>query len=381
MPSPASDNPETLRPAVPGPPRARRWPWIVASLLVAIPLALTLAGIVTSPPRAGRVPAGRIVFMEADEPSEHTTLLRGLRITLPGSGQSHELLRETEPQDVDAGSREWITQPKASPDGRWLAYEKQIITLQEEKHGIVNQLWVLRLDSPRPAPRLLLDVTRAHLKQFVGLAWTPDSRRVVFLNDAFLYSVTTLAWSPDSRRVVSLNDAFLYSVTTAGILTRTPLPFATGLTTQPDLSATRSPALSAGGEAALEMQTRQGDALVLAGQGGAVTSFFRNDRQPVWTLAPDGTLATARPGRVPQLEITSPRTASGKESRIPARWGWSVFGGRRITSLKWSPDGRYLGYSVSKPPFEDELFYADTRTGQCRQLPIRTGRAAWDWTR
>ncbi len=358
MPSPASDNPETLRPAAPGPPRLRRWPWIVASLLVAIPLALTLAGRLTSPPAAGRVPVGRIVFLEADEPSDHTTLLRGLRITLPGSGQSHELLRETEPQDVDAGSREWITQPKASPDGRWLAYEKQVITLQEEKHGVVNQIWLLRLDSPRPAPRLLLDVTRAGLKQFVGLAWSPDSRSVYFLNDDRAASVTTTGqWSDD------------------------PVTIATGLVTRPGLSATRNLAVARNGVVVLDIETPHGIALVLFHQGRTVRSLYGQNARPIWALAPDGRLAVAVPGRVPRIEITSPFAVPGSMKSIRARWGWSVFEGRRITSLKWSPDGRYLGYSVSKPPFEDELFYADTRTGQCRQLPIRTGRAAWDWTR
>ena len=65
-----------------------------------------------------------------------------------------------------------------------------------------------------------------------------------------------------------------------------------------------------------------------------------------------------------------------------SKWGWSVFGRRHITSLHWSPDGKYIGFTVSKPPVpEDELFYLDLADGKTYQLPVRTGRAAWDWTR
>ena len=39
-------------------------------------------------------------------------------------------------------------------------------------------------------------------------------------------------------------------------------------------------------------------------------------------------------------------------------------------------------YTVSKPPIpEDELFYVDLADGKTFQLPVRTGRAAWDWAR
>ena len=56
-----------------------------------------------------------------------------------------------------------------------------------------------------------------------------------------------------------------------------------------------------------------------------------------------------------------------------------MFGKRHITALKWSPDGKYLAYSVSKPPFEDEVFYIDLATGKCYQLPVRTGQSGWEW--
>ncbi len=364
MPSPAnSSGSDAPVPELPVPPRRaarRRWVWAVVVLLIITPLFLTAAGVVTAPPRAAHVPAGRIVFLEADEPSEHTSLLRGLRITLPGSSNSREILHEAEPQDVDAGSRDWLTQPAISPDGHWLAYEKQLITLQEETTGIVNQLWALPLDDPHAVPHLLADLTVRHLKQPIGLAWTPGGTHVVFLEDALRYTV---------------------NVQGTPRLTMGILPGLLPLRTTPTLSATRRPAYVGLYDLALEAQTTQGSQIVVVSDGGRRPVVFAKPAPSVWTVMPDRRFAvTTVPSGHGIVVLPAPN------SRMPpvtlhARWGWSVFGGRRITSLKWSPEGRYLGYTVSKPPFEDELFYADTQTGKCYQLPIRTGRAAWDWTR
>ncbi len=338
----------------------RRWAWRTLALLVLVPLGLTVLGVLTAPPRAVHVPQGRIVFLEADQPSEHTSLLRGLRITTAQGGGSRELLHEAEPQDVDAGSRDWLTQPTVSPNGHWLAYEKQLITLQEEKTGIVNQLWALPLDIPQAAPHLLADLTALHLKQPIGLAWTPDSKSVVFLEDSVEYTV---------------------SIQDAPRLTTNPLPGLPPLRPAPSLSATRRPAFAGPRALALEAQTAQGSLILVSSGDSRRRLLYPQPAPPLWAIMPGGSLAVAAssPGHTIRLE---PAAGSQTPSAdIAARWGWSVFGGRRITSLKWSPDGRYLGYTVSKPPFEDELFYADTQTGRCYQLPIRTGRAAWDWTR
>ncbi len=363
MPSPANNDDDspllgTPLPVARGP--RRRWPWAVLSLLVAVPLLLTLAGVVTAPPRASSVPSGRIVFLEADQPSEHTSLLRGLRITLPGSSGSRELLHEAEPQDVDAGSRDWLTQPVVSPDGHWLAYEKQLITLQEEKTGIVNQIWALPLDRPHAQPHLLADLTVLHLKQCVGLTWTPDSAQLVFLEDTVQYTVN----AQGAPRLIS-----------------TPLPGLPPLRTAPALSATRSPAFAARHALALEAQTLQGALLCFAPGGSRPAQVIAGPAPSVWTAALGSRLAATATTAGHAVVLKDALRTGTSPVTLQARWGWSVFGGRRITSLKWSPDRRFLGYTVSKPPFEDELFYADTHTGQCYQLPIRTGRAAWDWTR
>ncbi len=344
-------------PARPPAPLRRRW-WLVVFFLAAVPLALTAIGVATAPPRAAYVPQGRVVFLEADQPSEHTSLLRGLRITLPGTSGSRELLHEAEPQDVDAGSRDWLTQPVVSPDGHWLAYEKQLITLQEEKTGIVNQVWALPLDTPRAGPRLLADLTALRLKQPIGLAWTPDSKGVVFLEDTVQYTVNVQG----TPRLVA-----------------TPLRFLPPLRTTPTLSATRNPMVSAQELLALSAQTTQGSRFLLLESPGK--QKMADLAASTWAFNPHGFLAWTAASKAYDIWVGRDFGLEASPAKIHARWGWSVFGGRRITSLKWSPNGRYLGYTVSKPPFEDELFYADTVTGKCFQLPIRTGRAAWDWTR
>ena len=51
-------------------------------------------------------------------------------------------------------------------------------------------------------------------------------------------------------------------------------------------------------------------------------------------------------------------------------WGWSVFGKRRITSLRWSPDGSQIAYTVSKPPVpDDEIFVLTPATARRFSFP------------
>ena len=119
--------------------RRLRWLLWLLGLLVAAPIIVTLIGAATSPPHARGVPAGHLVYLDADQPSEKTTILRGLYLSQP-DGSPRLLIHENEPQDSDAGIREWITEPAASPDGTQVAYLKQNITLQEETHSQDTQL-------------------------------------------------------------------------------------------------------------------------------------------------------------------------------------------------------------------------------------------------
>ena len=328
--------------------------WLIAlGVIAAVPILLTLIGALTSPPHLKGIPQGHFVYLEADSPSEKTTTLRGLFLTEPG-GASRLLTHEYEPQDTDGGVREWITQPALSPDGTRLAFEKQLISLQEEKQSIDNQIWVMDL-TPGTAkvPRMVLDLTAQHLKQIVGLAWDSASS-VVFLEDQISYSVAT-----------DEVDAPLRTPLDLGALT---------LALSPDISATRSPSLSSGGAFAFSAETGSGPAVVLQKPDGAVPG----PPARIFALSPNGDkIAFVSSGG---SVIRTFNVASGSFAPdLPVHWGWSVFGGRKITSLRWSPDGNSLAFTVSKPPIpDDEIFVVDA-SGTTRQLPYRTGRSAWDW--
>lgn len=332
----------------------RLWLYVLLAVL-AVPLALTLIGALTSPPHVKGVPAGRLVYLEADAPSERTTTLRGLFIA-GTDGATRLLIHETEPQDIDDGVREWITQPAVSPDGTQVAFEKQLITIREDKQSVDNQIWVMPLaPGTRNPPHLVMDLTAQKLKQIVGLAWDSDSS-LLFLEDGTSYSVPT-----------GTEEAPL----------KTPLDLH-GLALTPDaaVSATRAPALTEAGTFAYAVQTPSGPQVLTQVKeqtaAGPAASLF--------SLSPDGSkIAFVPPGTANLIRIydVNARTAG---SDIPVHWGWSVFGKRQITSLHWSPDGSQIAYTVSKPPVpEDELFAVTPATGRIVQLPYRTGRAAWDW--
>ena len=346
------------------PPRPRRvWTkrqrtWFATSLglLVGVPLLLTVISALTSPPHVSGVPTGHLVYLEADSPSEHTTTLRGLYVTGPEGG-TRLLVHETEPQDVDGGIREWITQPVISPDGTRIAFEKQLILLQEEKQTVQNEIWVMPLTAgDAQKPHLVLDLTKKQQKQVVGMAWDSDSS-LLLLEDETAFSVPT---------------------DTADEPLQTPLDLSRlTLATAPDVSATRSPALTEIGGFAYEVQTPNGPQILIRGKDGVTTGPAAS----LFALSPTGDkIAFVPPGT--NKIIRTFNVATGEYGPdIPVRWGWSVFGRRQITALHWSPDGNELAFTVSKPPIpDDELFYVDSG-GNTWQLPYRTGRAAWDWGR
>ncbi len=336
-------------------PRLRAWLWTLLGLAAGVPIVLTLIGALTSPPHVKGVPTGHLVYLEADAPSEKTTTLRGLYVTSPGEAP-RLLTHENEPQDTDGGVREWITQPALSPDGTQLAFEKQLITMQEEKQAVQNQIWVMPL-APGSAnlPRLVMDLTAQKLKQIVGLAWDSDSS-LLFLEDGVEYSVPTD--TPDEPLKIPLD---LHGLT---------------LAMTPDISATRSPALAESGRFAYGVLTPTGPQTLVQNAGSvtpgpAAAVFARiafvppGDKDGGGTAIRTYDLAANRPG-----------------PDVPVHWGWSVFGRRHITSLRWSPDGARLAFTVSKPPVpEDEIFVVDVASGKTVQLPYRAGRAAWDWSK
>ena len=361
MTSPATDS-ETPRRGGGGAGRRLRVVLWLLGLLVAAPVIVTLFGAATSPPHVAGVPVGRLVYLDADQPSEKTTILRGLYVTPPGGGPPRLLVHEDEPQDSDSGVREWITEPAVSPDGTQVAYIKQDITLLEETHSQDNQIWVVSLNTANAKPRQLLDLTKLGFKQIVGLAWTADGKSVVFSQDAALYRVPAAA---------SLGAAKPAPWVTLA-------PFAP-LKTRPDISATQGVTLRPPATLAYTAQTVRGPEVIVT----MATARSRSQGEyhtSAWALG-DGQIAYVDPTHPAQIVVQDLPPLNGVRS-FRAHWGWSLFGRRAITSLRWSPDGQYLAYTVGKPPIpEDELFYLNLADGKASQLPVRTGRAAWDWTR
>ena len=342
-------------------PKQRALLWGLLGLAVGVPVLLTLIGALTSPPHIRGVPNGHLVYLEAEAPSEKTTTLRGLYVAGP-DGATRLLTHENEPQDTDGGVREWITQPALSQDGTQVAFEKQLITLQEEKQTIQNQIWVMSLaPGSDNLPRLVMDLTAGKLKQIVGLAWDSDSS-LIFLEDGVEYSVPTE--TPDEPLTIPLD---LHGLTLAAT---------------PDVSATRSPAMAENGRFAYGVQTPTGPQTLVV-NAGAVTS----GPAAVFALSPAGDRIAFIPpdsgdGSGGAVVRTYDLATNAYGADIPVHWGWSVFGRRHVTSLRWSPDGAQIAFTVSKPPVpEDEIFIVDLASGKTVQLPYRTGRAAWDWSK
>lgn len=336
--------------------KGNRRMWLsVVSAAVAVPLGLTLIGAATSPPHIKGVPNGQLVYMEADAPSEKTTTLRGL-FTAGPDGATRLLLHETEPQDIDAGARDWITQPALSPDGTQVAFEKQLITIGEDKQSVDNQLWVMpTAPGTRNPPHLVIDLTAQKLKQVVGLAWDSDSS-LLFLQDGSAYSVSTDTDDPPLQTPLDLHGLKLAS--------------------DPNISATRAPALANAGTFAYSVQTAGGPQVLT--QSNEQTT--PGPAAALFALSPDGAKIAFVPGGASRVIRLYDLASHSSGPDIPVHWGWSVFGKRQITSLRWSPDGSQIAYTVAKPPVpDDELFAVSPATGKTVQLPYRTGRAAWDW--
>lgn len=329
----------------------RRRAWL--SLLVcvaAVPLAITLAGILTAPPRVSGVPTGHLITLQADPSSA----AHGLFVAGPGGAS--RLLARDEPQAGGGAGRERITQTALSPDGTQLALEKQWTTVQNGTPSTDNQIWVMPMtpDTENP-PHLVLDLSRQKLKQIAGLAWDSDSS-LLFLEDGASYSVAT-----------ETDDAPL--VTPLALHGLTPAKMG-------GVSATGSPVLTESGTFAYAVQTPSGPQILTQSQerttpGPAAAVFALSLTGDQIAFVPPGSANVIR-----RYDLARRSTLAD----IPVHWRWSLFGHRRITSLRWSPDGSAIACTVSKSLGADhELFLVTPATGQTVQLPYRTVPDAWDW--
>jgi len=350
---------ETDTAATPKPPKKpiTRILWGVAILAVVIPAVVTAAGALTSPPIMA-VPEGHIIHLEANAPSEHTSTLREM-ISIGHDGKWHLLVSEHEPQNIDAGSREWISMPTVSPDGAQVAYIKEKITLQEEEQSDIWELWVLPIDPQTQVagkPRMIADLTKAKLDQIRGITWTPDGKAVCLVHAGQVVSInaatgavsTVVKWGlSDIRWPVTDRDGLLYFV----------------------------------GDPPANSHLYQ-EYVPSWAEKRSQYAFIQLDRVSRFAtsvaISDGGKVAFPSPAGPDKISITPGDTAS----TVTIRYGWSLFGGRHVSAVHWSPSGRYIGYSVTKPPVgEDELFYLDTQTGKSYKLPFRAAQTSWTWAR
>jgi hypothetical protein len=376
-------------------PTGRPWLVGISATAAAFAAAVTWIGAATSPPPA-RVPSGHILYLDADQPSEKTTMLHGMYL-VGHDGRQQPILREQEPQDVDAGEREWIIEPAESPDGRRVAFLKELFTILDEKQSATDQIWVADLPVPHPNPLLGKEREQeksAHLlqpeaspgkgeqeteqpypSQFpVREAPLPVVGRMVLdLTARHMYAVTRLTWTPDGK-ITFLDGATRYAIF-------------------PDGGSLATAAVELPGVAATYKGVSNTALVAAASQYGAVYQvhspgrIFWSPTQSLGWTSGAGVTAAAVSADGGTIALHEDRTNSnivimsgGKGRELTARYGWSLFGGRRVTSLRFSPDGKYLGYTVSKPPIaEDEMFYMDLQSGRCFKLPYRCGPSAWDW--
>ena len=124
------------------------------------------------------------------------------------------------------------------------------------------------------------------------------------------------------------------------------------------------------------MQTPHGPQ-VLTQAGGQTTP---GPSASVFALSPDGGKIAFVPPAAPDSIRVYSLAARALGPRIPVCSGWLAFGSREITSLRWSPDGTQLAYSVRKSSAPaDTLYLVTPATGQTAALPSQVARAAWDW--
>lgn len=258
-------------------------------------------------------PDGR--FIAAADKSRPGLPFHIVRIALDGGGKSEA----TDPPDGIIGDMS----PALSPDGRWLAFLRAISSGVSEVYIAPTQ--------GGPARRLTFDN-----RNVASLAWTPDSRSIVFESDRrrnfALWRVSRSGGTPERVPMVGENAADPVFSRTGWKLAYTQV-FSDANIWRVDLS---------GREAAVK-----------------VISSTQYDSSPQYS--PDGSRVAFRSTRSGSNEIW----VSDADGRTPVQL--TRFSGPLTGCPRWSPDGMRIAFD-SRPEGQANIYVIASNGGAPRRL-------------
>jgi dipeptidyl aminopeptidase/acylaminoacyl peptidase len=113
---------------------------------------------------------------------------------------------------MDVFALEWVDQPRISPNGEWIVYQRRGMDIMKDSRK--GQLWLIKADGSKHEKLSNLDVNESNAQ------WSPDGRRIAFTastdegSELFIYWLDSgktarisqlsaspggLSWSPDGR--------------------------------------------------------------------------------------------------------------------------------------------------------------------------------------
>lgn len=115
---------------------------------------------------------------------------------------------------MDVFELEWVDQPRISPDGEWIVYQRRGMDIMKDSRR--GQLWLIKADGSEHQKLSNLDVNESNAQ------WSPDGRQIAFTastpegSELFIYWMDTgksarisqlsaspggLSWSPDGQHI------------------------------------------------------------------------------------------------------------------------------------------------------------------------------------